>query len=204
MAKWLLSLPKNILVALVLSGAVFFIVIQDPPRTICRTQLETFKARQTGLLYKDPEIKIKKKPLLVALLKNCKQNNSPGSCYGLFAKIKGLINDFNIISKECYKSFASLGAVKKALFDMYELLIRIAWGDAPPQEPHKKLNWLSDLDVSLFCLLKKNIKSFYGSEELLKLEKRAFKKLPGVEKISEEQVRELALVSEECSQYPAL
>ncbi|MDE0119311.1 MAG: hypothetical protein OXM55_04795 [Bdellovibrionales bacterium] len=204
MVQWLLSLPKNIFVIVVLGVAILFIVVQDPPHTICRTQINNFKSQQTGILYKDPKIKTRVKPLINVLIENCKKYNTPGSCYGLFSRTKKLIKGFKVVSRDCRESFANLGAVKKALFGVYGLIIRIAWGDTPPVAHQDKLNWLSDIDVSLFCLIKEEILFYYGRVGLLNLEKKVFKQLPGTKSMKESRIRELSLTSENCSLYPVL
>lgn len=204
MVQWFLSLPKNIFVILVLGVAIIFIVAQDPPHTICRTQIENFKSQQAGILYKDSAVKTRKQPLLAVLIENCKKYNSPGSCYGLFSRIKVFINDFKVVSVDCREPFSILSRVRGVLFEVYSLMIRIAWGDAPATEHQDKLNWLSDVDVSLFCLIKEKILFFYGKNDLLNLEKKVFKKLPDANSMNESRIRELALVSENCSLYPSL
>ncbi len=204
MVKWLLSLPKSMLAFLVLGTAIVFIVAQDPPHTVCRAQIENFKSQQKGIVYKDPKIKTRQKPLIAVMVESCKQHNSPGSCYGLFSRIKRLIHDFKVVAVQCKASFAGLSEVRKALFAVYGLMIRIAWGDEPPTAYQDKKKWLSDVDMSVFCLLKERILFFYGKEALINLEKQVFKKLPGVKSMKESRIRELALVSENCSVYPAL
>ena len=166
MQNWLSSLPKTMLVILVLSGAIIFIVAQDPPHSICRTQIENFKKSQKGFLYKDPQVKTRKKPLLDVLIESCKQYNSPASCYGLFFRAKKFIRDFNLVSTSCRKEFAGLSTVRKQLSSLYSLMIRLAWGDTPPLAYQDKLGWLSDVDMSLFCLIKKQGLFFYGPNTL--------------------------------------
>jgi len=202
--QWLLSLPKNILVIVVLAAAIILIVAQDPPHTICRTHINNFKSRQKGVLYKDPNIKTRQKPLLAVLVESCKKYNTPGSCYGLFSKIKTFINGFKVISVDCYPVFSGLRKVREALFEVYSLMIRIAWGDKPPLEYQDKLNWFSDVDISLFCLVKEKVLLLYGKSSLLNLERKVFKKLPGTKNMNENRIRELSIVSENCSRYPSL
>ena len=205
MVQWLLALPKNIFVILVLGVAIIFIVAQDPPHTICRTQIENFKSRQKGIIYKDPNIKTRQKPLLAVLIKQCKEYNSPGSCYGLFSRIKIFIHDFKLVSSDCSNSFSSISEVRSTLFELYDLMIRLAWGDnAPATEHHNNLNWFSDLDIALFCLLKERMLSFYGKDSLLSLEQKVFAKLPNAKGMSKSRIRDLAIVSVNCSLYPPI
>ena len=201
MVQWLLSLPKKVLVVLVLTTAIVFIVAQDPPHTLCRTQIENFKLRQKGKIYKNPNIKTRKKPLMEIVIMKCRESNSPGNCYELFSKTKDFIRDFKTVSLSCRDSLSSLSKVRSTLFEIYRLMIQLAWGDGSSKDHYDKTNWLSSADVSLFCAVKENIVTFYGSATLLNLERKVFKKLPGTKKMSENRIRELALVSQDCAIY---
>ena len=155
------------------------------------------------MLYKNSNIKTRTEPLLRVLINTCKEYSAPGSCYGLFLRMKVFIQDFKLVSVDCRQEFSTLSKVRKILFEVYSLMIRLAWGDVPPKH-YDKLAWLSDVDMSLFCLLKENILFFYGKEALLRVEQKVFKILPGAENMDEDSIREMALVSENCSRYPFL
>ena len=45
-------LPRSFLVATVILGVVFMLLILDPPYSVCRVQVETFKKNQDELLFK--------------------------------------------------------------------------------------------------------------------------------------------------------
>ena len=201
MLQWLLSLPKKILVALVLIVSILFIMLSDPPHTICRTQIENFKSRQKGRIYRDSTIKTRKQPLMQILITKCKTGNSPGNCYELFLKTKNFLQDFKTVSFSCRSGLASLNEVKSTLFDIYSLMIRLAWGDGSSIDYYNNIGWLLPADISLFCNLKENIMIFYGQQALLHLEQSTFKKLPNTKKKSEKKIRELSLVSKNCEVY---
>ncbi len=187
---------------MVLTTAIVFIVAQDPPHTLCRTQIENFKLRQKGKIYKNPNIKTRKKPLMEIVIMKCREGNSPGNCYELFSKTKDFIRDFKTVSLSCRDSLSSLSKVRSTLFEIYRLMIQLAWGDGSSKKDHyDKMNWLSSADVSLFCAVKENIVTFYGPATLLNLERKVFKKLPGTKRMSENRIRELALVSQDCAIY---
>ena len=199
MEQWLLSIPRGVLVAAVIIIAIAVIVLQNPPHTVCRTQVDRFKYWQQGSIYKLQGDKLNKAPAMQVLLKNCKKLSSPGGCYGLFNKTRVFLRDFDLVSVDCKESFVALKEVKSTLFAMYDLMIRLAWGDQPPDVRKGNLfNWFSDLEVSLFCSIKKHIINLYGEEQLRVLEQNTFKKLPGVENLNEGQIREVALVSRHC------
>ena len=207
MQKWLSTLSKTTLAVLVITGAIIFIIAQDPPHSICRTQIENFKTSQKGFLDKDPKVKTRKKPLLEVLIDTCKQHNSPGSCYGLFSRTRKFIRDFKLVSTSCRTEFASLSKVRNQLSALYILMIRLAWGDTPPVAYQDKLGWLSDVDMSLFCLIKKEALFFYGPNILKQWEQKAFQKLSdlhGAKGLSPNKLKELSIVSESCSHYPVL
>ena len=200
MVQWLLSLPRKILVVLVLTTAIVFIIAQDPPHSLCRTQIENFKSRQKGKIYKNPKIKTRKLPLMEVLIAKCKKGNSPGNCYELFSKTQEFLRDFKTVSLFCRDSLSSLSKVRETLFEIYSLMIRLAWGDGV-SDHYDKINWLSAADVSLFCAVKENIIAFYGKADLLRMERAVFKKLPGTQNMRERRIRELALVSQNCAIY---
>ena len=202
MIQWLLSLPRKVLVTLVITVAIIFIILQDPPHTICRTQIDNFKSRQMGIIYKDPKIKNRKEPLMDVLINECKTYSSPGSCYGLFAKVRVFINDFSTVSQDCYENFSTLSEVRKTLFNIYDLMIRLAWGEAPSEVDYDKLNWLSIADVAVFCSVKESALDIYGETLLKEWETKVFQKLPGVETMDFNSAWEMSLVSENCNQYP--
>ena len=207
MKNWLASLSKNTLVILVLTGAIIFIVAQDPPHSICRAQIENFNTSQKGFLYKDPNVKTRSKPLLDVLIESCKNHNSPASCYGLFSRTRKFIRDFKLVSVSCRKQFASLSQVRKQLFSLYSLMIRLAFGEAPPKAYQDKLGWLSDVDMSLFCLIQQQVLFFYGPNTLKQWEQKTFKILRaqhGAKDLKNSQIKEFSIVSENCAHYPIL
>ena len=199
MEQWLLSIPRGVLVTAVIIIAIVFVLLQDPPHTICRTQIDRFKYWQQGVIYKLEGDKLSKAPAMQTLLKNCKKLSSPGACYGLFAKTRVFLRDFELVSVDCREDFAELTPVKNTLFSVYSLMIRLAWGDRPPDvRQGNLLNWFSSLEISLFCTIKKHISALYGEQQLMALEQKTFKKLPGAENLNEDQIREVSLVSRNC------
>ena len=94
MDDFLNKIPKTILLIIVLTIGVLFIVIADPPKTVCDAQDELFTEEYKSFLLVDKERKLKTSKYQT--LKNqCKIANSPGGCYELFnqmRKLKGNIN----------------------------------------------------------------------------------------------------------------
>ena len=200
MVQWLLSLPRPLFVFLVLTTAILFILFNDPPHTICRVQINQFKSWQEGLIYKARNDKLNKKPLMQTLMKTCKDLAEPGACYGLFSRIKVFIRDFHVVSEDCKMELSELPAVKKTLLSVYDLMIRLAWGDEPPDvRKGQKFNWLSALDRELFCSVKQKIISLYGEQTLSAQEQKTFLQLPGADSLKTDDIQDRSLVSQYCS-----
>jgi hypothetical protein len=196
-------IPKNMLAFLAIAGGIlFWVVIYDPPHTVCDSQLEAVKKTQAKFLYKDPKAKKINTTRYQTLYDNCKVTNQPGGCYELFREMKRLLEDLSNLSRECGAELGAVAEHKKALWDVMDLLLRIAWGTQPPGAYHAKFGWLDTADISLFCSLKNRITTFYGELAWSTFREKMMKELPGAKDLAREQVWDLSLFSENCSRYP--
>ena len=127
MLNQLYKLPKSIIAALFIGGSILFIIFNDPPHTLCDTQVEHFKNLQRGMLYRDPKDFHKEKSILKRKENICKQENAPGACYEYFAYLKRLLKDFYVLSQECAPLIYSTTKVKKALSSALTLMVGVAW-----------------------------------------------------------------------------
>lgn len=202
MQQLLSSLPKGLLAFLVIVGGILFIVLSDPPKTVCDAQLEIFKNNQQSFLYKNPKSKVEKTTKFDRLFEHCKRTNAPGGCLELFQLTKRMMDDLNAVPSECRSAAAELVEVKKGVIYLTELLVRLAWGDRPPQTYAQKMGWLDVADVSLFCQLKARYTEYYGEPSWAALREKLLKSLPGADKLSRAQVWDLSILSENCSRYP--
>lgn len=196
-------IPKNMLAFVAITAGIFLLVtVIQPPHTVCDSQLETVAKSQAKFLYKDPKAKKVNTIKFQTLYDNCKITNQPGGCYELFREMKTLLDDLSNLTQECSAELGSVPEHKKALWDMTDLLLRIAWGAQPPGAYHAKFNWLDTADISLFCRLKTRITSFYGEDAWAAYREKMMKELPGAKDLAREQVWDLSLFSENCSRYP--
>lgn len=196
------QLPRGLLAFLVLFGGILFIIFADPPKSVCDAQIELFKKNQQSFLYKDPNSKVEKTTKFERLFEHCKITNSPGGCLELFQLTKRMLDDLNAVPSECRSTVASQTEVRRAILYASELLVRLAWGERPPQTYSQKFGWLDVADVSLFCRLKDRQTDYFGQNSWNNLREKLLKELPGVNTISRSQAWDLSILSENCIRYP--
>lgn len=194
--------PKGFLAFIVILGGIFFIILTDPPKSICEAQIEVFKNAQARFLFKDPNSKVEKTTQFERLFEHCKITNKPGGCLELFQLTKRMLDDLSAVPRECRDDVASLSEVKKVITYISELLVRLAWGSAPPQTYAQKFGWLDVADMSLFCQLKGRYELYFGNEAWASLREKLLKDLPEAGNMARASVWDLSILSENCSRYP--
>lgn len=202
MDRWLAIIPKGLLLVLVVGGGILFIVLSDPPHTVCESQLEIFRQNQKRFLFLDP----KKEKIVTTryqrLVEHCKVTNDPGGCFELFSEMRTLIRDIQAVPSDCLSRAGDIAEVKKAVWEVEELLPKLAWGEKPPTTYHDKFGWLDTADVSLFCSLKRQISSIYGDEQWGPFQQKMLAQLPGIDNMAPSEVLDMTLFSERCENYP--
>ena len=183
MLSSLYKLPKAVIASLVIGGAIVFIILNDPPHTLCDTQLEHFKSLQKGLIYKDSKDFHKEKALLKRKKESCEKENRPGTCYEYFAYLKRLLKDFQVLSTECKAIIFSEAPVKSSLTSALS-----------------KYNWLSRPDMHLFCNIKNKYIQQYGQPAYEKLEQQIINLLPSQNK-NRKLIFKWSILSESCLKY---
>lgn len=202
MDQLLANIPKNLLVALVIAGTLFFVILSDPPHTVCKSQIEVLNKNQARFLYKDPKSKIQKVTKYERLRDHCKMTNTPGGCYELFQEVKMLLQDLSAMPENCGGTAGSIPEVKRVLWETAELLVELAWGSAPPSAYSAKFGWLEASDLSLFCRLKTRIVGAFGESSWTSFRERMMTELPGAKDLPRNQVWDMTIFSENCSRYP--
>lgn len=177
------SLPKPLLVLIVLAGAVVFFILASPMHTVCDTQLEVLKEAQKGNIF-PTVVKVQgtnqKIPAGIIKAKEaCQIGNSAGSCYLYFSSLRSVAVDIGKASSECAPMMFATEEVKLALTDGVEVMARIAWGTQPPEEGFARFNWLQESEVAVFCRLKNIYVRAVGAEGWEGLRRKIYKKLPG-------------------------
>jgi len=203
MKQFFSTLPKSVLAFLALTGGILFIVIGDPPKTVCDAQMDLFKKDQQTFLYEDPKSKAEKKTTkFERLFEHCKATNAPGGCFELFQLTKRMLDGLNSVPASCRGEVAGSAEVKKALSLMTELMIRLAWGSDSPGTFAQKFGWLDIADISLYCRLKAAYSDFLGVPAWEGLREKLLKGLPKADQYPRSHVWDHSLLSENCSSYP--
>ncbi len=202
--KALYKLPKALLAAILIGGGIAYIVINDPPRTLCKTQKKHFLSVQKGVLIKDPADKLRKKPLISRLTDSCWDAYAPGGCYEYFSYLRKLLKDFFLVSQDCLGEVSQIPEARKSLFEGARIMTRIAWREQALTGKVSKLNWLSRTDMSLFCSIKGKIISFYGMKAWEDFEKKLLTELPlknQDQKVPPARIKKASILSENCLHY---
>ena len=194
------TLPRNFLIALILIGGVVFIVLQDPPQTICDVQKKVFIENHQDFLFKNPENKIRTKTVFTENVEDCRKSNSPGGCYSLFYNIPRILQSFRAIEEKCHTRIAQISELKQALSISYSLFLEISWGEGPANELSNPLAWLSSNDISNFCHLQSNMLRLYGEPFVQQLRTETFKEIAPGHPV--EKHRRFSILSEDCFKYP--
>lgn len=204
--RWLSTLPRNILAFSAIVGGIIFIILADPPHTVCDSQIELLKTQQSGFVFKEaPAPGAKKKGSTIrasftTLYDYCQQNAGPGGCYELFAATRSLVEDLQVVPNECASDLASVSEVKKILWAMSEFMARAAWGEKPPSAYLEKFGWLDTADVALFCTIKRQIEKTYGESSWVSFTEKLFRELPGAKDLPRKEAWEKLILSD-CHRY---
>ena len=198
--NWLYSLPKPLLVTLLIFIGVGVIIFRSPPRSLCDVQITTYKQNQINFLFMNPNNKIQKQTFFQKNLEDCRTNNSPGSCYSLFYSVDRLIQSFRLVHPKCHPMISQMKEVQSALMGIYSLFLEISWDGGPEDDLSSSLSWLSGNDVSTYCKLRDQIIYFYNQTGLNQLEKSIYQKIAF--ESSYEKFRKFSILSENCGFYP--
>lgn len=204
--KFLSQIPKNLLAILVVAGGtIFWVVLVQPLATVCDAQIEGFQKIQSDFLYKEksyPKAKKLVKRKYQYLYENCLDTNSPGGCYEYFGQVRTVLHDLEPFTGECLATPKSIKEVDFLLWKTAELMVRSAWGEAPPSSYHAKFGWLDTADIALFCKLKSRIIAVYGQSKYDAFQNKMMLELPGAKDLPRNQIWDMTVFSENCARYP--
>lgn len=192
--------PKQLMVILGLVLGVIFIILQNPPKTLCDVQKKVFLKKNQEFLFKNPKNKVRTQTIFNKNLEDCIKSNAPGGCYSLFGNITQLIQLFRAVDEQCHPQIAKLKEVKQALSRSYALFLEISWGEGPENELSNPLAWLSSNDISTFCRLQTHITHLYGISTLEQLEIKTFTRIAPNQ--PSDIHRRFSILSENCFKYP--
>ena len=189
------SIPKFLLVTILLTFGVLLVILYDPPQSVCDLQLKAYKHNHQEFLFKSNSSK-KSLSRFNTSIQDCQKNNTPGGCYILFSHVYKLIRSFRSVDSKCHKELTQLSAIQKALFETYQLFIAISWGEGPQDDLSNPLAWLSINDVKTFCQIQNKILHYYGEQALSRLENQVLQGLESEKNMNV--LRKFSILSESC------
>jgi len=204
MDRILAMIPKNLLAFTAILGGIAFIILSQPPHSLCDSQIEIINAAQAKFLFKDPKSQKVLTTRYTNLREQCKLTNDPGGggCYEWFHELRTMLRDLGTLTNACANALADTKEYKVAVTEGLEKIVQIAWGSAPPASYTVKFNWLDASDITLFCRLKDRYILFYGDTAFEQLRERMMAELPGAKDMARNQIWDLSIFSENCAKYP--
>lgn len=201
MIEWLQNLPKTMFVTIVIGAGILFIILMNPPRTVCDSQVQTFMASNADLLSSTPNKMTQKESRYKRLYDTCKGTNSPGGCLELFLSVRQLIKDTHTVDSKCFGAVKGQQAFNDAIWMTADLMAIMAWGSRPPLSPELKNGWLDVADLNLFCELKNTAINFYSQDTWNGFVEKYFKSLPGAESLDRNTAWSRMLFSANCNAF---
>lgn len=203
MDQFLARIPKTTLALLAIVIGFVVIVLSDPPKTACGSQLELFQREQADFLYAGTtgSTSSLKRALAKQLFDECKSGNSPGGCFEFFVRLKKLNQDLDSVPRQCAETMAGDDTLKAWVLNSMKLMSQISWGDRGPASIARRNAWFDSSDLSLFCGLKKNASQMYGADKVDDWREGVLASLPEAEKLDREQLFQKSLFATPCEMY---
>ncbi len=200
MGQFFASFSKTTLAFGAIVIGFIFIVLSDPPKTACDSQLELFMKVQGDFVYARTS-GVSKQPLIKELYANCQVANSPGGCFEFFLRLKKLNQDLDSIPRQCSETMGADAPLKSWLLKSMTLMAQISWGDRGPASVTRRSAWFDTSDLALFCGLKKNASQLYGIEKVDEWREEVLGLLPEASKLDREQLFQKSLFATACEAF---
>ncbi len=198
--NFIAKFPPGLVAFVVITLGIVFIILNDPPKTVCDAEEDVFKNNHRHFLA--PNSKSTRGLSKFDEQKElCKQGNGPGGCYEFFTQVRSLITSIEGVSRDCREQIADIDLVKNAFWQTATLFVHLAWGAKPPENVYEKIGWLDYADINLFCRLQSKIQDIYGLTQWQEFQETMFAQLPGANTLPREKAWNLMLLSVRCNQY---
>lgn len=199
MKKLLDSVPKLVLGPILVIIAIIYFTLQDPPKTICDTQFETFRSEKDVEKYYFgyEKNKIKIPAGIQQDIDSCQKSNSPGACYDWMEGIKKLITYTKNIPAQCGERFDEIEPIGKWFAQSVFIYSQISWNNTTSVRDGL-FNWLDDDDQAIFCRLKVEYIRLFGAEAWKTQENKNVQELMRLKKMDQKRVRERTILSHRC------
>ncbi len=194
-------MSRATLVALALVAGLVIIVVLNPPHSVCDSQFLIFQEEQTPFLYLDKSQAFAKTTGFKASYDRCLNGNNLGACAALFTGVTRLLDDLESGNPKCHQSFFKRKEVKKALSDTMSLMLRLAWGNEPPENIYERTSWLSRNNLFLFCTLESKYKDYYGASNYESWREGQMNDLPNPKNLDRQNIWKLSLFSLDCRKF---
>lgn len=199
---FILSIPKLILVIVVLVIGFGVIIYNDPPRTVCDSQLDVFKESQKEFLYSRPGLnQTVQGPLYTDLFALCQAGNSPGGCFEFFVRLRKMNQDLETVPTHCSETVAEEKIVRSVILSSMKLMAKISWGDRGPASTYKRTGWLDTSDLVVYCDLKRQAIRIYSQEVYDQWQAKTIAGLPESDKLETDQALQRSLFATSCELY---
>ena len=189
------SIPKPILVSIVLIVGILMIVIGDPPRDACDAQLELFFKAQTG---KISSMRGKVGSLLARTAKYCGETKSFGGCAEFHNTLRGVIKELHNVTPECTSKVISNEKIQMILKESMVLMVKSAWGEKAPEPGPYVYGWMTMSEFAVFCGLKRLVYEHTDDETWESWVRSTISKLPQASEFQFNQSFERSLFSLRC------
>ncbi len=211
MGNWFNQLSKPTLVLGALILGTLFIVLSDPPRTICDAQLENFKETKKSFLFDEGTGEQKKKAKLRVLKDLCLKTNTIGGCLEYFHGLRKILLEIEGVYPECRRQLLEIKTqpdeiisshqVEGYLWKGVELLVMMGWGEAPPEGLGDKYGWLEAYDMNLYCKMRDKLIFNSGKEKWKSFKLKALTLLPGTEGMPRREILQRSILSDNCNRF---
>lgn len=210
--QFIQRVPKLLLGTIIIVGTLFFLIYNDPPKTVCDIQMEVVNKNLVGKFYTNKGSgKVNAEGQLIggsalgsyqkgvgSAFDFCMKTNSAGGCYDMFSRLYYLEKQTKTIPKEC-GDHSSTTSIRDAVRKGIKLLVTIAWGETPPETAYEKVSWLDTSDIALFCKLQAQHQRLYGAS-WKQFRESVIMSLPEAKKLTRKERWEKSLFSYPCRQ----
>jgi hypothetical protein len=172
-------IPKSILVFAVLSAGVCLLFYIQKPHSLCDSQFAAFRESQIGRLYPKKQKGGPQGPTLFKSLQQCRVLRTSGACYEFFQQTRQVLRDLKNIPNSCSQEMEKIPEIRNFLGGAIDIIVRLAWGEHPPERGPNRFGWLEPAEISIFCELKNQFHRLFGMDEWEKIRQGLVGKLPG-------------------------
>ena len=174
------NVPRFVIVVGAFALGLFLFTQFQKPHTKCDSQIESLQESESGWLYPKKLKKGSMQPSYFKAIENCKMGMATlGACYEYFRVVKHLLVDLQNVSSDCGEDLFAVNEVKGVLFEAVSMMVRMSWGEYPPEKGSPVAGKLESPDLALFCSLKDTIQRYLGREAWDNLRQGILPKLPG-------------------------